>query len=103
MKQLKIEFVPHKYIKIKYGYQCDMFIPSMNLVIECDGDFFHMNPNKFSPNDKIFKKGITAKERWNLDENRTKELIEKGFKVLRLWEYEIKAMNVNEFKERLNL
>ena len=30
-----------------------------------------------------------------------KELIEKGFKVLRLWEYEIEKMNLDDFKKTL--
>ena len=33
---------------------------------------------------------------------RTKELIEKGFKVLRLWESEIKTMNLDKFKTKIN-
>ena len=31
------------------------------------------------------------------DKQRTNELIEKGFRVLRLWEHEIKDMNLNKF------
>jgi len=103
LKQLKIEFIPHKYIKIKHGYQCDIFIPSMNLVIECDGDFFHMNPNKYSPGDKIFKNGITAKEKWEIDSNRTKQLTKKGFSVVRLWEHEINNMRLFQFENLLKL
>jgi len=104
---LQIEFLTHKYMNIKNSYQCDIFIPvqigiPQKIVIECDGDFFHMNPNKFSPEDKIFKKGMTAKERWKLDNSRTKQLIEKRFRVIRIWENEIKVMELNDFKERLN-
>ena len=71
-------------MKIKHGYQCDILIPSMNLVIECDGDYWHKYP---VGND--------------IDHIRTKELIEKGFKVLRLWEFEIKNMGLNDFKIKL--
>ena len=31
------------------------------------------------------------------------ELLEKGFKVLRLWECEIRKMNLNMFKDKLDL
>ena len=48
LKNLNIEFIPHKYMNILHGYQCDIFIPSKNLVIECDGDFIHCNPLKYS-------------------------------------------------------
>lgn len=86
LRQLNIDFFTHQYIKeIEHGYQCDILIPSMSLIIECDGDYWHKYP--------------VGNE---LDHVRTKELMEKGFKVLRLWENEIKVMNINRFKERLN-
>ena len=87
LKQLKIEFFTHQYIKeIKHSYQCDILVPSLNLVIECDGNYWHNYP--------------TGKD---LDHIRTKELIEKGFKVLRLWEFEIKTMKLNDFKNILEV
>ena len=67
-----------------HGYQCDILIPSMNLVIECDGDYWHKYP---IGND--------------IDHIRTKELMIKGFKVLRIWECEIKELNLNKFEEKL--
>ncbi len=85
LKQLGIEFFTHQYMKeIEHGYQCDILIPSMNLVIECDGNYWHKYP---IGND--------------IDHIRTKELIKKGFKVLRLWEIEIKSMDINQFKNKL--
>ena len=86
LKQLGITFFTHQYIKIEHGYQCDILIPSMNLVIECDGDYWHKYP---IGND--------------LDHIRTKELIEKGFRVLRLWEFEIKEMNLDNFKKKMRV
>lgn len=84
LKELKIEFFTHQYIKIEHGYQCDILIPSINLVIECDGDYWHKYP--------------VGRE---IDNIRTKELINKGFKVLRLWEHEIKTMNIDQFQIKL--
>ncbi len=85
LKQLGIDFFTHQYMKeIEHSYQCDILIPSMNLVIECDGDYWHKYPI-----------GLEK------DHIRTKELIEKGFKVLRLWEYEIRVMKIEEFKGRI--
>jgi len=85
LKQLGIEFFTHQYMKISHGYQCDILIPSMNMVIECDGDYWHKYP---IGND--------------LDHIRTSELLGKGFKVLRLWEFEIKAMDIDGFVSTLN-
>jgi very-short-patch-repair endonuclease len=92
LKQLGIEFHKHKYLNIKHNYPCDIFIPSKNLVIECDGDYWHGN---------ILKYPIL--QQWQLnqieeDKIRTKELIDKGYNVIRLWENEIKRMNLQELK-----
>jgi very-short-patch-repair endonuclease len=50
----------------------DFFLPKYNLVIQCDGDYWH---NK-----------LEVKER---DERQDKVLIENGYKVYRFWEHEI--------------
>jgi very-short-patch-repair endonuclease len=85
LKELNIEYFTHQYMNIQESYQCDILIPSMNLIIECDGDYWHNYP--FGNNkDKI----------------RTAELIAKGFKVIRLWERDIKKMDLNKFKEIIN-
>lgn len=85
LKQLGFEYFTHQYIKeIKHSYQCDILVPSMNLVIECDGNYWHKYP-------------IGTK----IDNIRTEELIKKGFKVLRLWEVEINNMTIDKFKEKI--
>lgn len=85
LEQLGIEYFAHKYIKeIEHGYQCDILIPSMNLVIEADGNYWHKYP--------------IGRE---IDNIRTSELLEKGFKVLRLWENEIKVMEVEDLQNKL--
>ncbi|HEC66662.1 MAG TPA: DUF559 domain-containing protein [bacterium] len=86
LKRLGVDFFTHQYMtEIEHGYQCDIFIPAMDLIIECDGDYWHKYP---AGND--------------IDNIRTKELIEKGFKVLRLWEKEIKAMDLTKFNKILS-
>lgn len=85
LKQLEIEFFTHQYIKIEHGYQCDILIPSKNLIIECDGNYWHKYP--------------IGRE---IDKIRTSELLDKGFKVLRLWENEIRKITLKQFKEKLN-
>jgi len=99
LKQLDIEFTPHKYMNIKHSYLCDIFVPFMNLVIEIDGDYWH--GNKDNPRFKVLNNSqIKTKEKDNL---RTKELQAKGFNVLRLWESEIEKMNLEEFIQKIKL
>ena len=99
---LHIEYFTHKYIsEITHSYQCDILIPkqkeiNQKIIIECDGCYWHgckICYNKFHKN--------LGKQEKN-DNIRTKELIDKGFKVLRLWEHEIKVMELNDFKGVLN-
>jgi G:T-mismatch repair DNA endonuclease (very short patch repair protein) len=97
LTQLNIKFLKHQYMEIEHGYQCDILIPSMNLVIEIDGDYWHCNLKIFpNPNEWQLKQ-------IELDKIRTQELIESGFKVLRLWECEINVMNLDNFIVRLNI
>jgi len=87
LKQLGYEFYTHQYInEIEHSYQCDIFIPSLNLVIECDGNHWHNYP--------------TGTE---IDNIRTSELISKGFKVLRLWESEIRKMTTEDLRLRIEI
>ena len=99
LKQLGVEHYTHFCINgMKNIYQCDIFIPSKKLVIECDGDFWHGNPliyNQWKDKEYVIK----HKER---DVFRDKELVEKGFRVIRLWENEIRVMELSEFEDKLN-
>lgn len=99
LKILGIEYYSHFWVNwIKLKYQCDIFIPFMKLIIECDGDYWHGNPKIFKDN-KLTDKILEQRE---LDKKRTKELQEKGFRVIRLWEHKIREMNLDDFQTKLN-
>ena len=103
LNSLGIKFTPHKYIgEIKYAYQCDAFVPvqkgiSQKTVIEADGDYWHGNL-KVSPINKFSKH---RKAQRCLDYERTAQLEDAGFTVIRLPEHEINKMDENKFQERL--
>ena len=98
LKQLGIEYFIHFCInEIEHAYNCDIFVPSMNLIIECDGDYFHGNPSLYPLHDLNKKQ---KEQRWR-DEVRNKELIEKGFNILRLWENEIISMDIKTFNDKM--
>lgn len=98
LKELKIEFVTHKYIKeVEHSYQCDIFVPSMNLIIECDGDYWHGNKDLY-PDNKLSKRIITQRA---TDKVRNYELVNGGFNVLRMWEHKIRDMQLEDFKNKL--
>ncbi len=86
LKELGIKFITHRYMKeIKHAYQCDIFIRSMKLVIECDGVYWHNYP--------------LGNE---LDIIRTQELFDAGFRVLRFWGSEVKVITKEELLNKIN-
>ncbi len=90
---LHIEFYTHKYIsEINHAYQCDILIPSEKLIIETDGCYWH--------GCKICNKKLNNYQFKQIEKDklRTKELQEKGYKVIRLWEHDIKKMKLSNFK-----
>ena len=74
-----VPYVVHKQIG---RYVADILIPSLHLVIECDGAWFHA-------------------QRQASDEERDEELQTLGFSTLRLSEEEIKAQDWGRLDERL--
>lgn len=81
-KQLKIPYITHKYIDIEHSYLCDLFLLNYNTVIECDGDYWHSVPE--------------VKERDGLRNN---EMKEKAINVIRLPEYKINNLTIDEFEK----
>ena len=75
LKEKGIKFEKDKPMLSKY--RVDLFIKP-NLVIECDGDYWHNRP------------GMKEK-----DEIRNNNLKKSGFRVLRFWEHEINS-NLND-------
>ena len=98
LKLLHIEFLTHYYISdITHSYRCDILIPSTKTIIETDGCYWHGCPIcKIKTNNKV-------EEQIKEDKIRTKELQEKGYKVIRIWEHDIKKMEVNSFREKLEI
>lgn len=112
LRQLGIEYFTHFRInEIEHSYRADILIPVQNkinqkIIIECDGDFFHCNPKKYSADYVRFPNSRNkriAKDIWERDNIRTKELQKKGFRVLRFWESEINKMDLITFKENIEI
>lgn len=98
LKLLEIEFFTQIYIHdIKHAYRCDIFIPFFNLIIECDGDYWHGNPSLYS----FEKLNQNQKEHIKRDYIRTKELNAAGYRILRLTGEEISRMTIDDFVLKL--
>lgn len=91
LKNHKIDYIPKYKIYLDHSFkEYDFLIPRLNLLLECDGDFFHTNPS-------LFKEPVYEIQKANKknDEFKTNLAKEKGFKLIRFWESDI---NKNEFE-----
>lgn len=91
LKENHLLFETHKPIRVGSGFhQVDIFIKP-NICIEIDGTRFHADPRKYQPHDVIWKdKQITAADIWRKDAELSVTLELMGYKVIRLWEIDIR-------------
>lgn len=92
MKEIKVKVESQKIVKDKIY---DFYIPSKNMLIEVDGDYWHGNPEVFKEHSNMQKK--------NIKNDIYKDTIAKGlgYKIERVWE---KDLNENYIvtKKRFN-
>jgi G:T-mismatch repair DNA endonuclease (very short patch repair protein) len=90
-----------KQFEIDGKFVVDTFIPDVNLIIQCDGDYWHGNPTVF-PNPS---KSQIARQL--LDRKQDKYVLDvKGYKVFRIWELDFKhhkSKVENELRELLEV
>lgn len=78
----------------------DILIEEKKVVIEIYGDYWHCNPKIFKPNDLLntnnrYNKDMkTPKDVWHFDEIRKKHIEKCGYKVIIIWESDIKDKSV---------
>ncbi|MFJ5789217.1 DUF559 domain-containing protein [Lysinibacillus sp. NPDC093712] len=90
------ESIPYKYSFILDGAQFDFHIVGTNILIECDGDFWHGNPKFYSTFYSVQKR-IKARD---IEKNQIAAA--NGFRLLRFWEDDIKNDFENVKKRIIN-
>ena len=86
-KELANQGIPFvKQFDIGNKFVCDFAIPFLKIAIECDGDYWHSNPKIY------FNNNLTHDQKKNLQRDKFKDkyLKERGWLVLRFFEYDIK-------------
>lgn len=74
-------------------YVCDIFIPSLNIIIEFYGDYWHCNPSKYKTDYYHKHKKKNASEIWKEDELRVDNIKKRGYNLHIIWEEECKTPN----------
>jgi G:T-mismatch repair DNA endonuclease (very short patch repair protein)/predicted RNA-binding Zn-ribbon protein involved in translation (DUF1610 family) len=72
---------------------CDVYIPSLNLIIEYFGDYWHCNPKKYESDFFNKKKGKFAWELWDYDKNKIDLIKSYGYNLEVVWEGDLKLNN----------
>ena len=72
---------------------CDIYIPSLNLIIEYFGDYWHCNPKKYDSNFFNKKKSKFAWELWDYDKKKIDLIKSYGYNLEVVWEGDLKLNN----------
>lgn len=72
---------------------CDVYIPSLNLIIEYFGDYWHCNPKKYESDFFNKKKGKFAWELWDYDKKKIDLIKSYGYNLEVVWEEDLKLNN----------
>lgn len=94
----KIKYIKNKRFKL---FIFDFYLPTNNLVIECDGDYWHANP-KFYLNRILTEAQIKNKDR---DNRKNLLLKSNNINFIRFWEDDIHnnyEYVINKIKEKIN-
>lgn len=85
------------HFSLSYGTsyrEYDIFIPSLNLLIELDGDFWHANPKLFGGQKSVLYEIQVRNKENDIIKN---ELAKKnGYNLIRFWESDMKQNNFEE-------
>ena len=68
------------------------------IVYEFFGDFYHANPQIYSPDYKLFHH--SAKEKWQKDKERLKEIKKEGYNIRIIWESDWNSFKMNNISEK---
>lgn len=71
----------------------DFLLPELNLLLEYNGDYWHMNPKKYSSTSYNKTAHKTAEEIWKKDEIKKREALDAGYFFGCIWEYDYERTN----------
>ena len=95
LDKLGIEYV-YQFEAKDIGRFFDFYLPSLRLILEIDGDFWHGNPEKYKEEEL---RGHQKRAK-RIDEHKTKWALMHGIPILRFWESDIRK-NPKKVMERL--
>lgn len=91
--------ISHSYRIPKESKVYDIYIKSKNLLIEFNGDFWHLNPKFYDDNYFCESRKIYAKDIRKKDNEKIAIAKKHGYNIITIWENDIKNKNKKQIKE----
>lgn len=93
LDELGIDYLPQHQLG---RFMVDAFLPTLNTAIEVQGDYFHCNPASYpdGPKSDMQRKAIAK------DRERLACLSEQGYRIVQLWERDIRTEGARTLLER---
>jgi very-short-patch-repair endonuclease len=84
---------PEQLIQTDAGYfRVDALLPNQRLIVEYQGTWWHADPRKYGPDDRVgVYYGTSAREVWERDARRKEALEARGYGVCVIWEADWKS------------
>lgn len=79
-----------KQWNVDYKMIVDFYLPDHSTMIFADGDFWHCHKRFGFTDDQVVHHGKTKKEIVEKDDYQNEYLVQKGYRVLRFWEQDLK-------------
>lgn len=92
-KQVRTSKFEQSHCLAQKLYVYDIFVPEKNLLIECNGTYWHADSRVYLAEDVInYPSGtLTAFERWQKDKIKADVATNRGFKIMYAWELDIQS------------
>lgn len=78
---------------IIFGRPYDIYIPNLNLIIEFNGTYWHLDPRKYDINFYDKSKGRYAYQTWEIDKKKLDIAIDFGYNIVTVWQADFESTN----------
>lgn len=80
----------------------DIYIKSLNLVIEVNGDYWHLNPALYDSTFYDKSRNVCAVDIWNKDKLKEVKAIKNGYNFITIWQRDLKRDFVGTINEQIS-
>lgn len=83
------------------SYVFDIYVPSKNLLVEVNGDYWHYNPTKYTADYFDTSRNVKVTDVWDRDSTKLLLAINSGYNITVIWERDIKTLGVETIVDQI--